>query len=408
MESLITRYRNVSILVAILFAQVLGLAVQVRRRSQNESSSLIRIWAVSAVTPFEKAIVGVLNGTSNLWRNYVYLRGVRQENRDLKYEIQNLRVEQVRLREDAEQARRLQVLLGFKERYISRTVAAQVIGFSGSELSRAVYIDKGERDGVERDMAVITADGVVGKILRAYNSTSLVLLINDQTSGVGVILEKSRLQGILQGTPTGEVVLRNILADDQVEPGEKIITSGGDQLFPKGLEVATVVSVSRNADSFLKIQARPTANLNKLEEVLVITQQQNKIPVVDASAPMRAIDILSRRLPSVPDKPPAEIAKPGTEARSQTPRALTEPKTQTTPAAASNRAGARPTAPSGGAHPAKPGAEAAPAEAAVTKQPASAVVKPVHTTTRSVAPAQPAPQPGEGQPQAAPAENPPQ
>jgi rod shape-determining protein MreC len=407
MESLITRYRNVSILVAILFAQVLGLAVQVRRTSQNESTSLIRVWAVSAVTPFEKAIVWVLDGTSNLWHNYVYLRGVRQENRDLKYEIQDLRLEQVRLREDAEQARRLQVLLGFKERYISKTVAAQVIGFSGSELSRAVYIDKGENAGIERDMPVITADGVVGRILRAYNSTSLVLLINDQTSGVGVVIEKSRLQGILEGTPTGKVMLRNILAEDHVEPGERIVTSGGDQLFPKGLDIATVVSVSRDADSFLKISARPTVNLNKLEEVLVITQQENKTPVVDRSTPLRAADILSRRLPSVPDKPTAEAAKSPAEASAQAP-ASSQPKSQAAPGASSGRTAEKTQIPAGGAASTKPAATPAAGEPAAIQKPVPAIIKPVHATTDPAAPAPSAPQSGPGQPEAAPTGNPPQ
>src|SRR5581483_6494515 len=100
MENLLTRYRNVSILVAILFAQVLGLAIQVRRGSDSESTRLIRVWAVGAVTPFEKGIVWAQNGASGLWRNYFYLRGVRQENRDLKYEIQRLRLDQVRLSQD--------------------------------------------------------------------------------------------------------------------------------------------------------------------------------------------------------------------------------------------------------------------------------------------------------------------
>jgi rod shape-determining protein MreC len=416
MESLITRYRNVSVLVAILFAQVLGLAVQVRRPSENESSTLIRIWAVSAVTPFEKAIVWVQHNTSTLWRNYVYLRGVRQENRDLKYEIQNLRLEQVRLKQDAEQARRLQVLLGFKQRYISKTVAAQVIGFSGSELSRAIYIDKGERDGVERDMAVITADGVVGKILRSYNSTSLVLLINDQTSGVGVVLEKSRLQGILQGTPTGQVMLQNILSDDQVDPGEEIVTSGGDQIFPKGLAVATVVNVSRNADSFLKIRARPAADLSKLEEVLVITQQVEKMPQVDTSTPKRAIDIMARRLPSVPDKPAATAVKPKTEAHAQAPVTVTEPKTEPKTEAAAG-AGSRPpvektiekTAISADGTPArKPAGAAAPGAPAMSQEATPAVVQPVHTTTRPNAPVRPAPQPAQGEPASTPPEGPPQ
>src|SRR6476469_2847087 len=194
MENLMSRYRNVTFLVAILFVQVLGLAVQVKRSGAGEHTRIIRLWTVSAVSPLEKALLWFQNGVGNLWSNYVYLRGVRQENRDLKFQIEQLRLEQVRLSDDAQQARRLQALLGFKERYIAKTVAAQVIGSSGSEQSRSIYIDKGESSGIEKDMAVITAEGVIGKVLRAYRSTSQILLINDQSSGVGAILENTRLQ----------------------------------------------------------------------------------------------------------------------------------------------------------------------------------------------------------------------
>src|SRR6266567_503028 len=187
MESVLGRYRNLVILVGVLFLQVLGLAVQVKRGGNDaENTRLIRIWGVGALTPFERTLVWVQNGTGNVWHNYFYLRGVRAENRQLKEQIEQMRLEQVRLAEDAAQARRLQTLLAFKEQFISRTVAAQVIGSSGSDLSRVVYIDKGEDDGLKRDMAVITADGIVGKILQAYKTPreSQVLLINDQSSGV--------------------------------------------------------------------------------------------------------------------------------------------------------------------------------------------------------------------------------
>ena len=311
MENLISRYRNVTILVVVLFVQVLGLAVQVRRSTQDESTRLIRVWAVDAVTPLEKAIVWFQRGLSNLWHNYFYLRGVRQENRDLKLQIERLRIEQVRLNEDAEQARRLQALLGFKEQFISKTLAAQVIGSSGSEQSRSIYIDKGTRDGIRPDMAVITAEGVVGKVLRAFKTTSQVLLINDQTSGVGSILEKSRLQGVLRGTPVGEVVLEKVMSDETVQPGEKVVTSGGDQIFPKGLPVGTVTKVSPGPELFLNIRVKPAADLSRLEEVLVITQQEEKQPsLADGAAPIRAADILAQRLPSVPDRPPDDPNKP--------------------------------------------------------------------------------------------------
>src|SRR6202142_3443103 len=160
------RYRNLIVLVGVLFAQVLGLAVQVKRTRDSESTRLIRIWALGTVSPLEKLLVWTQTSTGNIWHNYFYLRGVRAENRSLKAQIDQLRLEQVRTSQDADQARRLQALLAFKEQFISQTMAAQVIGSSGSELSRVVYIDKGYKNGIRPDMAVITADGIVGKVLR--------------------------------------------------------------------------------------------------------------------------------------------------------------------------------------------------------------------------------------------------
>jgi rod shape-determining protein MreC len=310
MESVFSRYKNLIVLVVILFAQVLGLAVQVKRTTDTESTRLIRLWAISAVTPFEKAFNGLQNGSWNLWHNYFYLRGVRQENRDLKAQVEQLRIEQVRLSEDAQQARRLQVLLGFKEQYIQKTLPAQVIGSSGSEQSRSVFIDKGEKDGLKPDMAVITSTGIVGKVLKVFRSTSQVLLIDDQSSGVGGILEKSRLQGIVRGTPAGEVVLERVMSDETVQAGESVMTSGGDRIFPKGLPVGTVTKVLPGSDLFLNIRLRPAANLNKLEEVLVVTQVVEKEPSPSESGPVRAVDILAQRLPSVPDKPAEDPNSP--------------------------------------------------------------------------------------------------
>jgi len=311
MESVLGRYRNLIILVLVLFLQVLGLAVQVKRGgNDSENTRLIRVWAVDAVTPFERGIVWLQTGCGNLWHNYFYLRGVRAENRQLKEQIEQMRLEQVRLSEDAAQAHRLQNLLAFKEQYISKTVAAQVIGSSGSDLSRMVYIDKGEDAGLKRDMAVITADGVVGKLMLVYASTAQVLLINDQTSGVGVILENSRLQGVLRGTANGEVVLERVMSDEQVAPGEKVLTSGGDQIFPKGLPVGIIMKVGSGKDLFLNIRVKPAADLSKLEEVLVLVEKQDRQALADDSTRMRAADILAQRLPSVPDKPAVDPKAP--------------------------------------------------------------------------------------------------
>jgi rod shape-determining protein MreC len=135
-----------------------------------------------------------------------------------------------------------------------------------------------------------------------------VLLLDDQSSGVGAILESSRLQGVLRGKPSGDVILEKIMADEKVQPGEKVLTSGGDQVFPKGLAVGTVMKVSTTADSFLNIRVKPSADLSKLEEVLVITQRDERAPA-PLQPGMRAADILALRLPSVPDKPAEDPKK---------------------------------------------------------------------------------------------------
>jgi rod shape-determining protein MreC len=182
-------------------------------------------------------------------------------------------------------------------------VAAQVIGSSGSDLSRTIYIDKGENAGIKRDMAVMTADGIVGKVLVVYPSVSQVLLISDQSSGVGALLEKTRLQGVLRGTANGEVVLERVMSDEQVPVGETVLTSGGDQIFPKGLPVGTVSKVGAGKDLFLNIKISPAANLSKLEEVLVLAEKQERQATAEDNVHVRAADILAQRLPSVPDKP---------------------------------------------------------------------------------------------------------
>jgi rod shape-determining protein MreC len=302
MESVLGRYRNLIVLVGVLFAQVLGLAVQVKRTSDSEPTRLIRVWAVGTIAPLEKALAWVQTSSSDLWHNYFYLRGVRAENRSLKAQLERMSLDQARMSQDADQARRLQALLSFKEQFISQTMAAQVIGASGSELSRSVYIDKGEKDHIKPDMAVITADGIVGKVLRVYRSTSQVLLINDQTSGVGALLDKTRLQGILRGTSAGEAVLEKVMSDETVPAGELVLTSGGDGVFPKGLLVGRVTKVSAGNDLFLNIHVRPAADLSKLEEVLVVTKIDERQTEPDQTGAARAVDILAERLPTVPAK----------------------------------------------------------------------------------------------------------
>ncbi len=214
MDSFFARYRNLVVLLAILMAQIAGLAVQVRRNgtgintldpSDPSGVRLIRLWGNAIISPPERLIHGTKIGIGSLWTNYIDLRHVRDENQDLEKTVGRLRLEQAALLEDARQGQRLQALLGFQEKYIYTTVAAQAYGSSGSDRSHVFYIDKGAREGLKPDMAVITADGIVGKVRDVFSHTAQVLAVNDATSGAGVILETTRIRGILRGDAVGRL-----------------------------------------------------------------------------------------------------------------------------------------------------------------------------------------------------------
>lgn len=310
MENFFTRYRNVTVLLVLLMGQVIVLATQVRRpvAATGESVSLIRLWIVSAFVPCEKAIASIGSGTRDLWKSYIDLRGVRAQNEHLQSQLDRLRLEEVNLAEDAGQARRLQSLLAFKEKFISQTVAAQVIGTSGSEHSHVLYIDKGSAEGIKADMPVITPRGIVGKISRIFpDDTSQVLEINDATAGAGVMLERSRLRGVLRGTPSGIPEILHIMADEKIVPGEPVVSSGGDQIYPRGLPIGTVFSTGPDPEGgpFMVVRVKPSADLDRVEEVLVITKVVEKEPEQQETATtLRAADILAQRLPTVVPKPP--------------------------------------------------------------------------------------------------------
>jgi len=347
MESFFTRYRNLLVLLAILLAQIIGLAVQVHRTDSGRNSvdpqdvagvRLIRLWADEVVTPPERLFRASEQGTVNLWQTYLDLRGVRDQNRDLQKTIDRLRLEQASLLEDAKQGQRLQSLMDFQQKYVYKTLAAQAIGSSGSDSSRVFYIDKGADYKLERDMAVITPDGIVGKVREVFPHSAQVLAINDQTSGAGVILETTRIRGILRGNADGRPQIVGILPDQRIKPGERVITAGGDQIFPRGLPVGVVLGVTPDPDrdSFIDVIVKPAARLDSLDEVLVITSTEPRFPVeqqqdmatsealkgAEADAikeQKKASEIMAERLPGLtePHSPAATPASGQTPGKAQ-------------------------------------------------------------------------------------------
>ena len=316
MENFLSRYRNPVVLASVLLLQIIALAVQVRRpvdamHPDAGSVRLIRLWVTGLITPGERVLHAVGSSSRNGWHDYVNLGGLRRENQALREENERLRIEQARISEDAKQAQRLQQLLDFQRKFIATTVAAQVIGSSGTDQSSLVYIDKGRKQGIRPDMAVIVPGGVVGKVRDVFSSTAQVLLINDPTSGVGAILSKSRLYGVAKGTATGGLMLDHVMTDEKIESNEELVTSGGDRIFPKGLPIGSVVQVSQGSDLFWNIRVKPAADLDRLEEVLIVTQMQGPQMESAEAPPVRAADILAQRLPGVTHRESTVPIDPG-------------------------------------------------------------------------------------------------
>jgi rod shape-determining protein MreC len=148
-------------------------------------------------------------------------------------------------------------------------VGARVIGASAGAASQTIQLDRGERDGIRKNMGVITPDGVVGKVIEAYANTSQVLLLTDKESGVGAMLADSRVQSPVGGLGEPMLSMKYVANDDTVNLGERVITSGMDRIFPRDLPVGTIAEI-KPGNPFKQIRIKPAANLERLEEVIVL------------------------------------------------------------------------------------------------------------------------------------------
>ena len=266
MPAFINRHRPLVALSAIVAAQLLLLSLQITR---NHHVRLIRYWAVAVFDPFERSLGGLMNVSANAYRTYRHLWHADQENRELHIQLVAAQEQIQRLSRRAEETQRLRTLLDFRNQLPVQTVAAEVIASSPGENANAIFIDKGSDSGLKTDLAVITPQGVVGKIVAIFPHSAQVLLITDPSSGAGVSLAESRVQGILKGGTNNFCDLHYVMDEEAVKPGEAVITSGLDQVYPKGLPVGAVVTVA-NGNIYKTIIVKPAVDLNRLEVVLVV------------------------------------------------------------------------------------------------------------------------------------------
>ncbi len=282
MDFFLSRYRHLTVLLIVITAQLLLIAYQVRT---NRDVPLIRVWAVTAVTPAEQGLEFVRRYTWGFVEDYFVLLNVHGVNVKLQRENGQLKIENNYLKNELATADRARALSVFEARTPSKTVAARVIGNGTGANSRVVFVDRGSTSGVESGMAVVTPDGIVGKVVDAYPTASLVMQITDPTFAAGVLSQKNRVHGTLKGQGHAECLVDYVQNEERVDVGEWFYTSGDDRIFPKGFPVGQVAAV-QNGKTFKEIYLTPSGMQGGAEEVLIVLQGvHQEVPAGELAAP---------------------------------------------------------------------------------------------------------------------------
>jgi rod shape-determining protein MreC len=218
-----------------------------------------------------RALSGVHDGIGDLWNHYVALQGVEEENRRLRRELEYLHKQNGQLREAAAATERLTALLEFKAQALPTVSAAQVIGRDTGNWYRTLILNKGRSDGIEPDMGVITSAGVVGRIVKTTAATSVVLLVTDPNNAIAGLIQRTRDEGIVEGTTQGLARLKYIPLLTNARPGDRVVTSGLVGGFPRGLAIGTITKIDKEKGAlFQSAELTPEVDANRVEEVLVI------------------------------------------------------------------------------------------------------------------------------------------
>ena len=343
-------YRSLIVLASMLLAQLIVVGYQLRTQSDIP---LVRLGTVLIIEPINRSMAAILNGIHGAWFGYVDLRNAREENGLLAAKLEELKLANRKLEAAESEARRLRGFLELKTLIPAETVVARVVGGSAGESSRLLMIDKGADVGIKPDLPVMVPDGVVGKVLAVFPDSAQVILLSDPFSGAGVLLEQTRMHGVLKGRNEPLLNLDFIPNGEQVATGQRVFTSGEDKIYPPGLPVGVVESATRG-QKFLDVKVRPSASLQSLEEVMVILKSSFEMPLPEpvrfgphvpaitkgtagaiTSSGTTAAPPARPAAPAAPQSPAraAETSAPGPEPRPSPPAPRPEPPPSVTPPA---------------------------------------------------------------------------
>jgi len=255
------------VLIPLLILHLVLLSVQIEDHS---GTLLFNRWILSIEAPFLNISNGAAAGVARIWQNYIWLRGVRDQNHQLQQTVQQLSLQNVAFEQLKLENDRLRDLLTLAETLPFQTVAARVIGRTPDYLAKVIYINRGSSDGIRLDNPVISGSGVVGRVAGVARRESQIQLITNGDASSGAMVERTRSPGVLKGSGDALLDLDYIGNTEQVDIGDMIVSSGLDGIYPKGLLLGKVIESQKGNTVFRSIKVEPAVDLMRLEEVSIL------------------------------------------------------------------------------------------------------------------------------------------
>ena len=251
-----------------LLLSIYILTAAARGQLKNEPLGALLMWIMR---PLQIASQGTVNWITDFRENYDTLAGFRSENARLRTRIQTLEVERQKYLEADATNRQFKALLDFRSQLFAQAITASIIANSANSWFQSCMLDKGSADGVRKNMAVVTPLGVVGQVVAVTPHTAKVLLMTDPNSGIDVLVQRTRSRGIVSGSLETGTILKYVKRSEDIQEGDRLITSGIDGVFPKGLMVGTVIKVRKqHLGLFQFVEIIPAVQSSRTENVLVV------------------------------------------------------------------------------------------------------------------------------------------
>jgi len=266
-------FRKYSLLIFIVLLLLFALVLMSLRAKQRKGVEYVDALLMELFSPFQKASHLVIKTVQGTFQQYVFLANLEKENRALKKRMAELQEENHRIREMKLANERLREFLSFREKNSPSMIGAEVIGQDPSSWFKSITIDKGERDGVKKGMAVVSPAGVIGQILKTAPGYATVLLITDYNSAIDSIVERTRAKAIVEGMGENRCQLKYLRRAEEVALGDVVVTSGLGGNFPKGLMVGEIKKVDKKGHGVFQFaELVPSVDMTQLEEVFVILE----------------------------------------------------------------------------------------------------------------------------------------